>query len=148
MAAALDCSDSIRAAYRAHAQHKPLIEFNLQEQRLYAYSHLEYKATLSERSQTMLTEQYEKAQLQNQIVVFIKDEDSRPHVRKSQAIRDFLAEHPDASPRNAAEALARSGDSGHTGLRNYGEGHAGIAAGTGHAAQALIPYIPADRGNG
>ncbi len=77
VAAALDCSDSIRAAYKAHAQHKPLIEFNIQEQRLYACSYLEYRATLSERSQTMLTEQYEKAQLQNQIIVFVKDEKSR-----------------------------------------------------------------------
>ena len=77
IAAALDIQDSIRAAYRNHEKHKPLIEFNFQQQRVYAYPYLDYKAGLSPRSQAMLTQQYEQAEQKNQIVVFVKDEATR-----------------------------------------------------------------------
>jgi hypothetical protein len=77
VAAALDIQDSIRAAYRIHENHKPFMEFHVQEQRVYAYPYLDYKATLSPRSQAMLTEQYEQAKAEDKIVVFIKDEQTR-----------------------------------------------------------------------
>lgn len=77
VAAALEIEDSIRAAYRIHEKHKPVMEFHVQEQRVYSYPYLDYKATLSPRSQAMLTEQYEQAQSANAIVVFVRDEKTR-----------------------------------------------------------------------
>lgn len=47
--------------------------FDIQEQRVYAYPYKEFLATLSERSQGMLKEQYEEAQVDGKIVVFVRD---------------------------------------------------------------------------
>ena len=77
VAAAPENKDSIRAVYRIHETHRPVMEFHVQEQRVYSYPYLDYKATLSPRSQAMLTEQYEQAQSANAIVVFVKDEETR-----------------------------------------------------------------------
>jgi hypothetical protein len=48
--------------------------FHVQEQRIYAYPYVDYKATLSQRSQAMLEQQYAEAQAANRIVVFVRDE--------------------------------------------------------------------------
>ena len=48
------------AAYRLHEEHRPVMLFDIQEERLYAYPYEEYKATLSQRSQESLEKQYGK----------------------------------------------------------------------------------------
>ena len=71
--AALELQDDIRRAYRLHEGHRPVMLFDIQEQRLYAYPYQDYKASLSQRSQALLEKQYEEAQANDKIVVFVKD---------------------------------------------------------------------------
>lgn len=75
--AALEIQESIRRAYRLHEEHRPVMLFHIQEDRVYAYPYVEYKATLSDRSQAMLERQYEEAKQDNRIVVFVRDEARR-----------------------------------------------------------------------
>ncbi len=75
--AALERQDGIRRAYRLHEANKPVMLLHIQEQRIYAYPYVGYKETLSERSQAMLEKEYEEAQAENKIVVFVRDEATR-----------------------------------------------------------------------
>ena len=77
VAMVMELQESIRGAYRQHEEHRPVMLFDVQEERLYAYPYFDYKGTLSERSQAMLEEQYEEAQRHDQIVVFVRDEATR-----------------------------------------------------------------------
>jgi hypothetical protein len=45
--------------------------------RIYAYPYREFKADLSERSQAMLEDEYERAVAQGKIVVFVRDDETR-----------------------------------------------------------------------
>jgi hypothetical protein len=77
VAMVMELQESIRGAYRQHEEHRPVMLFDVQEERLYAYPYFDYKGTLSERSRAMLEEQYEEAQRHDQIVVFVRDEATR-----------------------------------------------------------------------
>ena len=70
---ALERQNDIRQAYQLHEEHRPVIMFDIQEQRLYAYPYQDYKASLSQRSQVSLEKQYEEAGADNKIIVFVKD---------------------------------------------------------------------------
>lgn len=69
--------DKLLRLYKRFEDKKPIMLFDIQEQRGYAYPYNAYKATLSKRSQNVLTEQYEAAQKKNQMVVFIRDNKKR-----------------------------------------------------------------------
>ncbi len=56
---------------------KPILLFDIQEQRIYAYPYDGFKAELSERSQAILEEQYERALADEKIVVFVRDNDQK-----------------------------------------------------------------------
>jgi hypothetical protein len=77
LAAAMELQDDIRRAYQLHEGHRPVMLFDIQEQRLYAYPYRDYKASLSQRSQASLEKQYEEAQAENKIVVFVRDNVAR-----------------------------------------------------------------------
>lgn len=51
--------------------------YDIQEQKIYAYPHHEFKTDLSERSQAILEEQYQRAIANDQLVVFIRDNKQR-----------------------------------------------------------------------
>ncbi len=74
---AMELQESIRGAYRLHEEHRPVMLFDVEEQRLYANPYQGYKETLSERSQAMLERQYQEAQQRDQIVVFVRDNETR-----------------------------------------------------------------------
>ena len=74
---ALESQENIRRTYRLHEEHRPVMLLHVQEHRIYAYPYLEYKETLSDRSQAMLEIQYEEARAENKIVVFVRDEITR-----------------------------------------------------------------------
>jgi hypothetical protein len=74
---ALEIQESIRGAYRLHEEHRPVMLFHVQEERIYAHPYPDYKGTLSERSQAILEQQYKEAQRRDQIVVFVRDEATR-----------------------------------------------------------------------
>jgi hypothetical protein len=67
----------ILRAYKRHEDLRPVMLLDLQERKVYAYPYEGFKADLSERSQAMLTADYEKALAKNKIVVFVRDNDTR-----------------------------------------------------------------------
>jgi hypothetical protein len=69
--------------YAMHEDHKPVLLFDLQEQRLYVYPYGPFKADLTPRSQTSLAEQYEQAIERDQIVLFVRDNVARKLVSYS-----------------------------------------------------------------
>jgi len=64
---------NILMMYHRFEDKKPVMLFDIQEQRIYAYPYEDFKKDLSEKSQASLSEQYEKAIRENQIVVFVRD---------------------------------------------------------------------------
>lgn len=81
------CDDIFRL-YRTFEKLKPVMLYDIQERRIYAYPYEEYLKELSEMSQTKLKEQYEKALLKNQLVVFIRDNETRRLVSYSFSYPD------------------------------------------------------------
>jgi hypothetical protein len=65
------------------ADKKPVILFDIQEQRIYAYPYKEYKAELSPRSQALLKDQYERSLRDHTIVIFVRDNERRKLVAYS-----------------------------------------------------------------
>jgi hypothetical protein len=52
---------NILSVYEQYREKKPVMLFDMQEQRIYVYPYLEFKNDLSERSQRSLQEQYAQA---------------------------------------------------------------------------------------
>ena len=63
--------------YKRFEAKRPIMLLDLQSGKIYAYPYQEFKADLSERSQAMLTTDYEKAIAQKKIVVFVRDNETR-----------------------------------------------------------------------
>jgi len=74
--AAQDELPHILALYKLFEDKRPVMLFDLQSQKIYAYPYLEYKANLNERSQAILEMQYQEAITENKIVVFVRDNES------------------------------------------------------------------------
>ncbi len=74
---ACERADDILRLYRQFAEKKPVMLLELPSQKIFAYPYLDFKNTLSERSQKMLEKEYEEAVAHNKIVVFVKDNDRR-----------------------------------------------------------------------
>lgn len=69
--------------YEQYQEKKPVLLFDMQENRIYVYPYLEFKNDLSERSQRSLQEQYEQAITDEKIVVFVRDNDAKKLVSYS-----------------------------------------------------------------
>jgi hypothetical protein len=69
--------ENILTAYRQFAQQKPIVLFDLQEQRIYVCPFEDFKSEMAPKSQESLTEQYEKALRENKIVVFVRDNEQK-----------------------------------------------------------------------
>jgi hypothetical protein len=69
--------------YKKFEDKKPIMLFDIQEQRIYAYPYAGFKADLSERSQSIIEQQYEKALVDEKIVVFVRDNDKKKLVSYS-----------------------------------------------------------------
>jgi hypothetical protein len=63
--------------YKKFEDKKPIILIDVQEQKTYAYSYLDFKSSLTERSQAMLEKEYEGALLNNKVVVFVQDNEKK-----------------------------------------------------------------------
>src|SRR5687768_2893102 len=70
---ALEQYENILMMYKLFEDKKPVMLFDIQEQRVYAYPYHNFRAEMNERSQRMLKEQYEQAQADGKIVVFVWD---------------------------------------------------------------------------
>jgi hypothetical protein len=75
--AACERADDILRLYRQFAEKRPVMLLELPSQRIYAYPYLDFKNTLSERSQKMVEKEYQEAAAHHKIVVFVKDDDRR-----------------------------------------------------------------------
>jgi hypothetical protein len=53
--------NNIRALYQTYGNKKPIILYDLQEKKIYAYPYQEFKAELSEKSQASLEHDYKSA---------------------------------------------------------------------------------------
>jgi len=69
--------EAILRLYRAFEDKKPVMLYDMQEERIYAYPYAEFSAELSKRSQQSLKEQYEDALSRNQIVLFVRDNQAK-----------------------------------------------------------------------
>ena len=67
----------ILALYKLFEDKRPVMLFDLQSQKIYAYPYQDYIANLNERSQAILERQYQEALTENKIVVFVRDNESR-----------------------------------------------------------------------
>ncbi|MBN1991884.1 MAG: hypothetical protein JW953_04225 [Anaerolineae bacterium] len=59
--------------YNLFVAKRPVMLFDVQEQRIYAYPYKEFKEDMNQRSQAILQDQYRRAQRNNQMVVFVRD---------------------------------------------------------------------------
>ncbi len=63
--------------YDMFADKFPVMLYDIQNNRIYAYPYESFKADLSTRSQNMLKDQYEHAVTHGHIVVFVRDNENR-----------------------------------------------------------------------
>jgi hypothetical protein len=77
---------SIRALYKTYAIKKPIILYDIQERKIYAYPYKEFKAEMSDKSQASLERQYESASLHGSMVVFVRDDTERKLVSYTMGI--------------------------------------------------------------
>ena len=78
--------DNIHMLYMQFEEKKPVMLFDVQEQRIYAYPYAEFKADLSPKSQISLAEQYEDAIASGKMVVFVRDNKKKKFVSYSVEI--------------------------------------------------------------
>ena len=69
--------ENLLMVYRVFADQRPVMLFDVQEQKIYAYPYPEFKAELKPSSQEVLKDQYQRAQSRNQMVVFVRDNEAR-----------------------------------------------------------------------
>ena len=84
--AALEQYGNIAMMYEMFELKRTVILFDIQEQRVYAYPYVEFRDEMNERSQRILKQQYEQAQVDGQIVVFVRD-------NVKQKLRSFSLDH-------------------------------------------------------
>jgi hypothetical protein len=80
--------DNIIGLYKQFEDKKPVMLFDIQEQKIYAYPYNDFRSNLSKRSQIQLEEQYEAAILNNEMVVFVRDNEKRDLVSYSLEYRE------------------------------------------------------------
>jgi len=97
--------DDIRRAYRIHRKNRPIIEFAVDENLIYAYPYAGYHDHLSMRSQKLLEREYQEAQANRQIVVFVK------HNRTKRLISFSIDENPEDVRRKDQPGQLRGGRS-------------------------------------
>ena len=64
---------NIRGLYMTYGSKKPLMLYDIQEKKIYAYPYKEFKAELSKKSQTSLEHDYDSASNNGSMVVFVRD---------------------------------------------------------------------------
>jgi len=64
---------NIRGLYPTYKSKKPIILYDLQEKKIYAYPYEEFKAELSKNSQASLERDYKSASDLESMVIFVRD---------------------------------------------------------------------------
>ena len=68
---------NIRGLYMMYERKKPIILYDIQEDKIYAYPYKEFKAELSKKSQASLEHDYKSASTTGRMVVFVRDNRER-----------------------------------------------------------------------
>ena len=74
---------TILGMYRLYEDKQPVMLFDVSAQRIYAYPYDDFKKELNPSGRTSLTEQYERALRDGQVVVFVRDDQERKLVSYS-----------------------------------------------------------------
>jgi hypothetical protein len=77
--------------YEAFKRHNPVMLYDIQENKVYAYPYKEFRAELSIRSQASLKDQYESASAQGSMVIFVRDNLKRKLVSYTMDIQDYAS---------------------------------------------------------
>ena len=64
---------NIRGLYRTYGSQKPIILYDIQQNKIYAYPYKEFKAEMSKKSQASLEHDYKSASVFGSMVVFVRD---------------------------------------------------------------------------
>ena len=64
---------NIRGLYRTYGSQKPIILYDIQQNKIYAYPYEEFKAEMSKKSQASLEHDYKSASVFGSMVVFVRD---------------------------------------------------------------------------
>jgi hypothetical protein len=82
---------NIRALYMMYDNKKPIILYDIQEKKVFAYSYKEFKAELSKNSQASLEHDYKSASALRSMVIFVRDNIKRKLVSYIMRIDGFDA---------------------------------------------------------
>jgi hypothetical protein len=77
----LDAADeqwpNILMFYKVFEERKPVMLYDIQGRKIYAYPYAEFLKDLSAKSQALLKKQYQEALKENKIVVFVRDNEQK-----------------------------------------------------------------------
>ena len=79
--------------YMAFKKHNPVMLYDIQEHKLYAYPYREFRAELSIKSQASLKDQYRSAAAQGSMVIFVRDNSKRKLVSYTMDIQEIASVH-------------------------------------------------------
>ena len=68
--------ENIVAGYKQFEDKRPVVLYDIQEQRVYLYPYEDFKNDMSPKSQASLTEQYELAGHLGKMVMFVRDNEA------------------------------------------------------------------------
>jgi hypothetical protein len=68
---------NIRSLYSMYESERPIILYDTQENKIYAYPYREFRAELSKKSQESLKRDYESACTHGSMIVFVRDNKQR-----------------------------------------------------------------------
>jgi hypothetical protein len=77
---------NIRGLYMTFGSKKPIILYDIQEKKIYAYPYKEFKEELGKRSQESLEHDYKSASVLGNIIVFVRDNVERKLVSYTMSI--------------------------------------------------------------
>ncbi|MCD4676039.1 MAG: hypothetical protein K8S18_08600 [Desulfobacula sp.] len=69
--------DAIMMVYSNFKDKKPIIEYDITNEKIFSYPAKEYIQTLSNRTRNQTEKQYKEATIKNQFLLFIKDFEKR-----------------------------------------------------------------------
>ena len=72
--------------YKAFEEKKPVMLFDMQERRIYAYPYVDFRNDLGKKAQESLKIQYEDAVRENKMVMFVRDNEQRRLVSFSMEV--------------------------------------------------------------
>ncbi len=80
--------DHILRVYEQSSDKKPIIEYDLQDMKIYSYPAMEYINKLSSRTRVQMKNQYEEVTANNKFILFVKD-------TENQKLRSYVFDTPE-----------------------------------------------------